>query len=59
MHKYLNYRKLSPQFVEIFNFRNELTLKTGREISLSEAIAQWIALGYAEEFREKTYLANN
>mgnify|MGYP003574710291 CR=1 FL=1 len=48
-------QEISPQFKEILQFQSTLTRRSGRPISLSEAIAGWIALGLAEEFREKTY----
>ena len=40
-----------PQIQAIFDFRNKIIEKTGRNISISEAIAGWIALGYAEQYR--------
>ena len=46
---------ISPQFREILQFQSKLSRRSGRPISLSEAIAGWIALGLAEEFREKHF----
>ena len=42
---------IPPQVKAILNFQQELMQKTGRIISFSEAIAGWIALGYAEQYR--------
>ena len=42
---------IPPQIKAILNFQQELIQKTGRTISISEAIAGWIALGYAEQYR--------
>lgn len=43
--------KIPPHVQAILNFQVEITKKTGREVSLSEAIANWIAFGYAEQYR--------
>ena len=44
-----------PQVQEIFRFQSHLSKRVGRDISLSEAIAHWIALGYADEFIERIH----
>ena len=46
-----NTTEVSPQFQEIFGLQFKLTRKEGRPVSISEAIAIWIAFGYAEQFR--------
>ena len=39
------------QIKAIITFQNKLKKMTKRNISLAEAITNWIALGYAEEYR--------
>ena len=48
-------QQVSPQFREILRFQSDMTKRSGRPISLSEAIAGWISLGLAEEFRESYF----
>jgi|SaaInl4_150m_RNA_FD_contig_21_380910_length_207_multi_2_in_0_out_0_1 hypothetical protein len=48
-------KEVSPQFREILRFQSTMSQRSGRQISLSEAIAGWIALGLAEDFRENHY----
>jgi len=45
--------KITPQIQAIINFRNDIIKRTGQMVSMSEAIAGWIALGYAEHYRRK------
>ena len=59
MYNYQKVKDLPPQFTEIFAFHQELETRTGKIISLSEAIAHWIALGYAEDFRNKMLFADS
>lgn len=39
------------QIQAIISFQSKLTRINSRTITLSEAIVNWIALGYAEEYR--------
>lgn len=47
--------KMLPHVKAILNFQEEISKKTGREVSLSEAIANWIAFGYAEQYRRSYF----
>jgi len=44
---------LPPQIREILRFKARVSKRAGRDISLSEAIANWLALGYGDEFIEQ------
>ena len=43
---------------EIITFQNKLSTSSDRNISLSEAIINWIALGYAEDYRNGFFPQN-
>ena len=43
--------RVPPQFQAILDYRNDIVKKYGRDVSMSEAIANWIALGHAEKYR--------
>jgi len=45
----------NKQIRAIIDFQNKLSKEEGRVIPLYEAIADWIALGYAEQFRQQVY----
>ena len=40
------------QIQAIITFQNKLSTVSDRNISLAEAIINWIALGYAEDYRQ-------
>jgi hypothetical protein len=50
-----NTESVPPQIQAILNFQKEITHKSGRNISISEAIAGWIALGFAEQHRKEHF----
>lgn len=52
MHHTTNSTAIPPQMQAILDFQRKMTKKSGNPISISEAIAAWIATGYAEKFRE-------
>ena len=43
----------AKQIREILDFQFEISRKFNRKVSLSEAIANWIAFGHAERFRDQ------
>lgn len=43
----------AKQIKEILDFQFEISRKFNRKVTLSEAIANWIAFGHAERFREQ------
>ncbi|RKY83621.1 hypothetical protein DRQ09_09785 [candidate division KSB1 bacterium] len=51
---YLISRK-NKQVKAILEFQHQLSREEGRKIPLYEAIANWIALGYAEQFRQQVF----
>ena len=44
------------QLKAILRYRSNLQKIVKRDVSLSEAIINWIALGYAEEYRDLFYV---
>ena len=46
------------QIQEIITFQNKLSTSSDRNISLSEAIINWISLGYAEDYRNGFFPQN-
>ncbi|MCH7782334.1 hypothetical protein IID62_04645 [candidate division KSB1 bacterium] len=47
------------QIEAIFSFQSKLKNSRKRSITLSEAIINWIALGYAEEYRNGFFYQEN
>ena len=45
----------AKQIREILDFQLEISRQFNRKVPLSEAIANWIAQGYAEKFRSQYF----
>jgi len=46
-------QKSNKQIEAILNYQIKLSIAEGRSVPLYEAIADWIALGYAEHYRKQ------
>ncbi len=47
-----NHYKVPKQIKSILNLKSKMAKNAGREISFSEALACWLAFGYADQFIE-------
>ena len=47
------------RFRQSYSFQGKLTKLLDRNISLAEAIINWIALGYAEDYRSGFIIEHN
>ena len=53
MNRQSPHAEVPPQIQEILRFQSSISRRTGREVSLSEAIANWIALGHADDYIDR------
>ena len=47
-----NHYKVPKQINSILSLKSKMTERAGKEISFSEALACWLAFGYADQFIE-------